>query len=128
MPNPAFTCRALHDRVPRGSNDGGDEQYRARSHEPAGEIRIVASRRRMKAVVIGAGVVGVTTAYELYKDGHEVTVVERHAGAADETSFGNAGLIARCAVAPRPARPVRRPRRRRRPRPSTVSGCLIVAP
>ena len=48
----------------------------------------------MKVVVIGAGVVGLTTAYELYKDGHEVIVVERHEGAADETSFGNAGLIA----------------------------------
>src|SRR4051794_40481751 len=48
----------------------------------------------MKVVVIGAGVVGLTTAYELGKDGHEVTVVERHDGAAGETSFGNAGLIA----------------------------------
>jgi D-amino-acid dehydrogenase len=48
----------------------------------------------MKVVVIGAGVVGLTTAYELCKDGHEVTVVERHDDAAEETSFGNAGLIA----------------------------------
>jgi glycine/D-amino acid oxidase-like deaminating enzyme len=48
----------------------------------------------MKVLVIGAGVVGLTTAYELCKDGHEVSVVERHEGAADETSFGNAGLIA----------------------------------
>jgi D-amino-acid dehydrogenase len=44
--------------------------------------------------VIGAGAVGLTTAYELCKDGHEVSVVERHEGAAHETSFGNAGLIA----------------------------------
>jgi D-amino-acid dehydrogenase len=48
----------------------------------------------MRVVVIGAGVVGVTTAYELHRDGHEVTVLERHEVAADETSFGNAGLIA----------------------------------
>lgn len=48
----------------------------------------------MKVVVIGAGVIGLTTAYELCKDGHEVIVVERHDGAAEETSFGNAGLIA----------------------------------
>jgi len=33
----------------------------------------------MKAVVIGAGVVGVTTAYYLAKSGHEVSVVEREA-------------------------------------------------
>lgn len=48
----------------------------------------------MKVIVMGGGVVGVTTAYCLLKDGHEVTVVERHDGAADETSFANAGLVA----------------------------------
>lgn len=48
----------------------------------------------MKVIVMGSGVVGVTTAYCLLKDGHEVTVVERHDGAADETSFANAGLVA----------------------------------
>lgn len=48
----------------------------------------------MKVIVMGGGVIGVTTAYCLLKDGHEVTVVERHEGAADETSFANAGLVA----------------------------------
>lgn len=48
----------------------------------------------MKVIVMGGGVVGVTTAYCLLKDGHEVTVLERHDGAADETSFANAGLVA----------------------------------
>ena len=48
----------------------------------------------MKVVVMGGGVVGVTTAWQLLKDGHEVTLVERLAEAADETSFGNAGAIA----------------------------------
>ena len=48
----------------------------------------------MRAVVLGAGVVGVTTAYELAKDGHEVTVIERLTEPASETSFANAGLIA----------------------------------
>jgi D-amino-acid dehydrogenase len=47
----------------------------------------------MKVAVLGAGVIGVTTAYELAKDGHEVTVIERLPEAAAETSFGNAGLI-----------------------------------
>ncbi len=48
----------------------------------------------MKVLVMGAGVIGVTTAYRLLKDGHEVTVVEVLGEAADETSFGNAGAIA----------------------------------
>ena len=48
----------------------------------------------MKVLVMGAGVVGVTAAWQLLKDGHEVTLVERLAEAADETSFGNAGAIA----------------------------------
>src|SRR5262249_15600669 len=47
----------------------------------------------MKALVIGAGVVGTTTAYFLWKRGCEVTVVERRADAALETSFGNGGVI-----------------------------------
>jgi D-amino-acid dehydrogenase len=48
----------------------------------------------MKAVVIGAGVVGVTTAYYLAKSGHEVIVVERESEVATVASAGNAGLIA----------------------------------
>ncbi|MGS5086766.1 FAD-dependent oxidoreductase [Hydrogenophaga sp. A37] len=48
----------------------------------------------MKLAVIGAGVVGVTTAYELTADGHEVTVFERHNTAAEGASFANGGLIA----------------------------------
>ncbi|SDW00009.1 D-amino acid dehydrogenase [Marinobacter mobilis] len=45
----------------------------------------------MHIVVIGAGVVGVTSAYALARRGHQVTVVERLEGAGLETSFGNAG-------------------------------------
>jgi D-amino-acid dehydrogenase len=48
----------------------------------------------VRVVVLGAGVVGVTTAYELAKDGHEVTVIDRLPEPASETSFANAGLIA----------------------------------
>jgi D-amino-acid dehydrogenase len=46
----------------------------------------------MRIVVMGAGVMGVTTAYELASDGHEVIVVDRQDKAAMETSFSNAGM------------------------------------
>jgi D-amino-acid dehydrogenase len=48
----------------------------------------------MHIVILGAGVVGVTTAYQLAKDGHQVTVIDRQSIAANETSYGNAGMIA----------------------------------
>lgn len=47
----------------------------------------------MKILVLGAGVVGTAAAYYLARDGHEVTVVERHAAAARGTSYSNAGLV-----------------------------------
>jgi D-amino-acid dehydrogenase len=47
----------------------------------------------MKVLVLGGGVVGVTTAYYLAYAGHEVTVIDRQAGPALETSFANAGEI-----------------------------------
>ncbi|MGV8937401.1 MAG: D-amino acid dehydrogenase [Allorhizobium sp.] len=47
----------------------------------------------MKVIIIGAGVVGVTTAWYLTELGHEVTVVERLPGVACEASYGNAGGI-----------------------------------
>jgi D-amino-acid dehydrogenase len=48
----------------------------------------------MRVLVMGGGIVGVTTAYQLLQDGHEVVLVERREGAALETSWGNAGMIA----------------------------------
>lgn len=47
----------------------------------------------MKVVIVGAGVVGVATAWYLIGKGHEVTVVERRAGPGLETSFANAGGV-----------------------------------
>lgn len=47
----------------------------------------------MRIVVLGAGVVGTAAAWWLARDGHEVTVLERHAGAAQGTSYSNAGLV-----------------------------------
>ena len=47
----------------------------------------------MKVVVLGAGVLGVTSAWYLARAGHEVTVIDRQPGPALETSFANAGEI-----------------------------------
>ncbi|MDH4060218.1 MAG: FAD-dependent oxidoreductase [Aquincola sp.] len=54
----------------------------------------------MRIAVVGAGVVGITTAHALHSDGHEVTVYERNGTVASETSFANAGLIAPGYVTP----------------------------
>lgn len=54
----------------------------------------------MRIAVIGAGIVGVTTAYELAADGHAVTVFERHASVAEGASFANAGVVAPGYVTP----------------------------
>lgn len=47
----------------------------------------------MKILVLGAGVVGTAAAFYLSRDGHDVTVVERHPAAARGTSYSNAGLV-----------------------------------
>ncbi|MCK1705070.1 D-amino acid dehydrogenase [Bradyrhizobium sp. 146] len=47
----------------------------------------------MKVTILGAGVIGVTTAYQLAKLGHEVVVVDRQSGPALETSYANAGEV-----------------------------------
>ncbi|WP_294326116.1 D-amino acid dehydrogenase [uncultured Sphingomonas sp.] len=47
----------------------------------------------MRIVILGAGVIGVTSAWYLAQAGHEVVVIDRQAGPALETSFANAGEI-----------------------------------
>jgi len=47
----------------------------------------------MRVLVLGSGVIGVTSAWYLAKAGHEVTVVDREAAPALGTSFANAGQI-----------------------------------
>jgi len=48
----------------------------------------------MRTVVVGGGVVGVTTAYYLASQGHEVTVIEQRSQLGQDATGGNAGLIA----------------------------------
>ncbi|MCE3263174.1 MAG: amino acid dehydrogenase [Pseudoduganella sp.] len=47
----------------------------------------------MRVVILGSGVIGVTSAYYLAQAGHDVTVLDRQPGPALETSFANAGQI-----------------------------------
>ncbi|RQX80433.1 D-amino acid dehydrogenase [Burkholderia anthina] len=54
----------------------------------------------MHAIVLGAGVIGVTTAWHLREAGSDVTVIEREADVAQATSLGNAGVIAPGYVTP----------------------------
>ena len=54
----------------------------------------------MHVIVVGAGIIGVCTAYFLRRAGMDVTVVERRPGVAQETSFANAGVMAPSYVAP----------------------------
>ncbi|WP_137699378.1 NAD(P)/FAD-dependent oxidoreductase [Marimonas lutisalis] len=50
--------------------------------------------------IIGAGIVGVSTAIWAQRDGHNVILIEREAQAGEGTSFGNGGVLASCSVVP----------------------------
>lgn len=54
----------------------------------------------MKVVVLGAGIIGVTTAYQLARRGHEVTIIDKHPASAAECSFANGGQLSYSHVEP----------------------------
>ncbi|GAA4026333.1 D-amino acid dehydrogenase [Actimicrobium antarcticum] len=54
----------------------------------------------MRVVILGSGVVGITSAWYLARAGHDVTVLDRQPAPAQETSFGNAGQISPGYAAP----------------------------
>lgn len=54
----------------------------------------------MHVVVLGAGVIGVTTAYYLAKEGHKVTVIDRRREAAAECSYANGGQLSYTHIEP----------------------------
>jgi D-amino-acid dehydrogenase len=54
----------------------------------------------LKIAVVGAGVIGTTTAFELTRDGHDVTVFERRSTVAEEASFASGALVAAGWTAP----------------------------
>ncbi len=71
----------------------------------------------MQVAVVGAGVVGVCTAYFLAEAGHEVVVIERRNNVAEEASFGDPGILAPSSIAPWAAPSLRQ----------TLSTCLMNA-
>ena len=56
----------------------------------------------MKVVVLGAGLIGVASAYYLWRDGHDVEVIEQHAEPASVTSYANACLVSASRALPWP--------------------------
>lgn len=54
---------------------------------------------RRPVVVIGAGIVGISTALWLQRDGHDVVVIDK-TGPAAGTSYGNGGVLASCSIVP----------------------------
>lgn len=60
----------------------------------------MSSQRSRKVGVLGAGIIGITTAWWLHKKGFEVTVFERQALPASETSFANGGQVSASHAAP----------------------------
>ena len=93
------TCSAAASRWPT-------TRKRARRRSAA---RVSCGVDQMRILVLGAGVVGVTAAWYLAADGHEVTVVDRQPGPALETSFANGGQISASHAEPW-ANPARRAR------------------
>jgi D-amino-acid dehydrogenase len=53
------------------------------------------------AIVLGAGMVGVSAALHLQKRGRSVVLIDKHTAAGEETSYGNAGIIERSTIFPR---------------------------
>ena len=57
----------------------------------------------MEIIVAGGGITGVSAAEWLHRDGHDVTLIDRIApGDSGQASYGNAGILSRCAVVPVP--------------------------
>src|SRR5271167_2524151 len=56
--------------------------------------------RSVDAIVLGAGIVGVSAALALQERGRKVAIVDRLAEAAGETSFGNTGIVQSEAIFP----------------------------
>lgn len=47
----------------------------------------------MRIIIVGAGIIGLTSAWSLVKAGHQVTILDKNAGPAEGASFANGGLL-----------------------------------
>lgn len=63
-------------------------------------VQQAALNPNQRIAIIGAGITGITAAYELASDGHQVTLYERCNTVAAEGSFANAGLLSPGSVSP----------------------------
>ena len=54
----------------------------------------------MQIAVVGAGIIGISTAIALAQEGHQVTLIERHPGPGEGTSYANGGQLSYSYVAP----------------------------
>ena len=54
---------------------------------------LTSRRNPMKIVVLGAGIIGISTAIALAQEGHQVTLIERHPGPGEGTSYANGGML-----------------------------------
>ncbi|MEM7025815.1 MAG: D-amino acid dehydrogenase, partial [Pseudomonadota bacterium] len=85
------SCHAAQKRAMTGIARPAD----CRSDDEAEAIE-----EAMRVLVLGGGVIGITTAWFLAQDGHDVTVVEREPGVALATSYANGSMIHSCLVEP----------------------------
>src|SRR5579864_8726982 len=53
----------------------------------------IPANKSLRVLIIGAGLIGVTSAYSLRRRGHEVVVIDRETGPGRETSFANGSLL-----------------------------------
>src|SRR3954466_13542703 len=86
--SPTGRTRCIATRSPSSSSAS---KHRSPRHLP--------SAHTADAVVLGAGIVGISVAVHLQKRGRSTVLIDRR-GAAEETSFGNAGLVQREGVYP----------------------------
>lgn len=64
-----------------------------------GEVSLNAPSGKRTVAIIGAGIVGVSAAIWLQRDGHDVILIDK-AGPGEGTSFGNGGVLASCSIVP----------------------------
>ncbi len=83
---------------------GAEMLYCAHDVNPGPHHAAAAARAampdKMKVLVLGSGVIGTTCAWYLARAGHEVTVLDRQAEPAAETSFANGGQVSWSAASP----------------------------